>query len=209
MRLHPFPKFLLTPFLIFILLGLSLPAMAARNILILGDSLSAGYGIPVESAWPSLLQERLKKQAPDYNVVNLSISGETTAGGRTRLSAALTEHQPALVILALGANDGLRGLSLLQTRDNLEAMIQITRRTGARVLLVGMRLPPNYGSYADKFADLYPTLARQYKLPLVKFLLEGIADKRQLFQADGLHPTAVAQRRILDNVWPSLKPQLR
>lgn len=187
----------------------SLPALAARNILVFGDSLSAGYGIPLEAAWPSLMQQKLKGSKPDYNVVNQSISGETTAGGRSRLPGALAQHQPAIVILALGANDGLRGLPLNQMQNNLQAMIAYARGTGARVVLVGMRVPPNYGPYAQKFEDMYVRLAKENQLPLVKFLLEGIADKPAMFQADGLHPTAIAQRRILDNVWPALTPLLR
>lgn len=187
----------------------SLPALAARNILVFGDSLSAGYGIPLEAAWPSLMQQKLKGSKPDYNVVNQSISGETTAGGRSRLPEALAQHQPAIVILALGANDGLRGLPLNQMQNNLQAMIAYARGTGARVVLVGMRVPPNYGPYAQKFEDMYVRLAKENQLPLVKFLLDGIADKPTMFQADGLHPTAIAQRRILDNVWPALTPLLR
>lgn len=206
--MHYFPhKRLLL--LLLALLCCSLPALAARNILILGDSLSAGYGIPLETAWPSLLQARLQRQGPDYNVVNLSISGETTAGGRSRLPAALNEHKPSLVLLALGANDGLRGLPLSQTRDNLVTMIQVIRNSGARVVLVGMRIPPNYGPYARQFDALYGELSRDLRLPLVKFLLEGVADQPQLFQPDGLHPVAAAQPRILDNIWPVLQPQLR
>lgn len=206
--MHYFPhKRLLL--LLLALLCCSLPAQAARNILILGDSLSAGYGIPLETAWPSLLQARLQRQGPDYNVVNLSISGETTAGGRSRLPAALSEHKPSLVLLALGANDGLRGLPLSQTRDNLVTMIQVIRNSGARVVLVGMRIPPNYGPYARQFDALYSELSRDLRLPLVKFLLEGVADQPQLFQPDGLHPVAAAQPRILDNIWPVLQPQLR
>lgn len=209
--MHYFPhKRLLL--LLLALLCCSLPALAAlaaRNILILGDSLSAGYGIPLEAAWPSLLQARLQRQGPDYNVVNLSISGETTAGGRSRLPAALSEHKPSLVLLALGANDGLRGLPLSQTRENLVTMIQVIRNSGARVVLVGMRIPPNYGPYARQFDALYGELSRDLRLPLVKFLLEGVADQPQLFQPDGLHPVAAAQPRILDNIWPVLQPQLR
>lgn len=187
----------------------SLPSLAARNILVFGDSLSAGYGIPLEAAWPSLLQERLKTRAPDYNVVNLSISGETTAGGRSRLPEALAKHRPAIVILALGANDGLRGLPLQQMQGNLNTMVTQARGAGARVILVGMRMPPNYGPYAEKFGAVYQDTAREQRLPLVKFLLDGIAEQRNQFQADGLHPTASAQPRILDNIWPVLSPLLR
>ncbi len=192
-----------------ILLIFSLPALAARNILIFGDSLSAGYGIPLESAWPSLLQKELQTARSDYNVVNLSISGETTAGGRARLPQALQQHNPAIVVLALGANDGLRGLPLKEMQGNLEAMVTYARQSGSRVILVGMRLPPNYGPYADKFSKVYGSLAKKLRLPLVPFLLEGVADKQRLFQADGLHPIAMAQRRIMDNVWPALKKEMQ
>ncbi len=187
----------------------SLPALAARNILVFGDSLSAGYGIPLEAAWPSLMQRRLKDSRSDYSVVNQSISGETTAGGRSRLPEALARHKPAIVILALGANDGLRGLPLGQMQDNLQTMVSQARRSGARVVLVGMRLPPNYGPYASQFETVFAQVARENRLPQVKFLLDGIADQPALFQADGLHPTAAAQGRILDNVWPVLSPLLR
>lgn len=192
-----------------ILLIFSLPALAARNILIFGDSLSAGYGIPLESAWPSLLQKELQTARSDYNVVNLSISGETTAGGRARLPQALQQHNPAIVVLALGANDGLRGLPLKEMQGNLEAMVAYARQSGSRIILVGMRLPPNYGPYADKFSKVYGSLAKKLRLPLVPFLLEGVADKQRLFQADGLHPIAMAQRRIMDNVWPALKKEMQ
>ena len=188
----------------------ALPASAAnRTILVFGDSLSAGYGIRPEAAWPSLLQARLAEQRLDYNVVNASISGETTAGGRTRLEAALARHKPTLVVLALGANDGLRGLPLTQMKDNLAAMTDAARRTGARVLLVGMRLPPNYGPYAAQFQAVFGEVARREKAPLVEFLLAGIADRPEFFQADMLHPTAAAQAKVLDNVWPALAPLLK
>ncbi|MCX7894301.1 MAG: arylesterase, partial [Burkholderiales bacterium] len=145
----------------------------------------------------------------DYNVVNQSISGETTAGGRARLPEALARHKPAIVILALGANDGLRGLPLTQLQANLTAMVTAAERQGARVVLVGMRLPPNYGPYARQFAAAFAPTARAHQIPLVDFLLAGIADQPTMFQADGLHPTAAAQARILDNVWPVLAPLLR
>lgn len=192
-----------------VFLSCSLPALAAENILVFGDSLSAGYGIPQAAAWPSLLQQRLKEKRLDYNVVNQSISGETTAGGRARLPEALARHKPAIVILALGANDGLRGLPLTQLQANLTAMVTAAKRQGARVVLVGMRLPPNYGPYARQFAAAFAPIARAHQIPLVDFLLAGIADQPTMFQADGLHPTAAAQARILDNVWPVLAPLLR
>lgn len=188
----------------------ALPATAAgRTILVFGDSLSAGFGIRPEAAWPALLQGRLAEKRLDYNVVNASISGETTAGGRTRLAAALRQHKPALVVVALGANDGLRGLPLAQMKENLAAMATTTRASGARLLLVGMRLPPNYGPYAGQFAAAFDEVARQERVPLVEFLLAGIADKPEFFQPDMLHPTADAQGKVLDNVWPALVPLLK
>lgn len=198
--------------LILILLALCcspLLASANINLLVVGDSLSAGYGIPSEQAWPSLLARRLNEQGYDYTVRNVSISGETTAGGRSRLPALLDQYRPRIVILALGANDGLRGLSLAQMDMNLRAMIADTQRVGARVLLVGMRLPPNYGPYAEAFAERFDKLSKESRIPLLPFLLAPIADKRQFFQADQLHPTADAQPRLLDHVWPSLQPLLK
>lgn len=185
------------------------PAWAAKTLLVFGDSLSAGYGIRPEAAWPSLLQARLAEKGLDYSVANLSISGETTAGGLSRLPAALRQHRPAAVILALGANDGLRGLPLAQMKSNLDAMIAAAQSEGARVLLVGMRLPPNYGPYAGQFHAAFGEVAQKRRVPEVDFLLAGIADRPALFQADGLHPTAEAQARLLDNVWPQLLPLLK
>jgi len=184
-------------------------ALAARTILVFGDSLSAGYGLRPENAWPSLLQARLGEKRLDYSVANLSISGETTAGGRSRLPDALRQHRPTIVILALGANDGLRGLSLDQMKDNLKEMIRLASTSKARVLLVGMRLPPNYGPYADQFTEVFQKLGREDKVPVVDFLLAGVADQPALFQADMLHPTAQAQPRLLDNVWSGLAPLLK
>jgi acyl-CoA thioesterase-1 len=184
-------------------------AHAAQSVLVFGDSLSAGYGLRSAEAWPSLLGERLRTQNADYALVNASLSGETTAGGRTRLPAALQQHRPQVVIIALGANDGLRGLSLDAMRSNLKAMIAAAAGARARVLLVGMEMPPNYGpDYTRKFRAVYGELARDTKVALVPFLLDGFAEKRDLFQADGIHPTAAAQPIIVDNVWPALKPLL-
>ncbi len=191
------------------LLVIAPAASAAKTILVFGDSLSAGYGIRPEQAWPSLLARKLGEKRLDYSVANLSISGETTAGGRHRLEAALREHQPRIVILALGANDGLRGLPLRQMRDNLEAMVAATGRSGARVLLAGMRLPPNYGPYADDFAQTFGQLARARKIAFIPFLLEPIASTPGFFQGDNLHPTADAQPLILDHVWKALAPLLK
>lgn len=183
-------------------------AQAARTVLVFGDSLSAGYGLKSEQAWPALLGRKLAETRKDYSVVNLSVSGETTAGGLSRLPAALRQHQPAIVVVELGANDGLRGLPLAQMRSNLERMIELSRQAGARVLLVGMRLPPNYGPYAGEFQDSYASLARQRKVALLPFLLAPVAGDVRNFQPDGLHPVAEAQPAILDHLWPALKPLL-
>jgi acyl-CoA thioesterase-1 len=175
------------------------PADNSPTLLVWGDSLSAAYGIPVEKGWVSLLQEKLGDK---YKVVNGSISGETTAGGLTRLPDALKEFKPAYVLLELGANDGLRGIALDEIRGNLEQMIKLAQDAGAKVVLIGIRLPPNYGEiFTDKFAAMYAQLATQYELPLVPFLLEGVADNWDLMQADGLHPVAEAEPKVLENVW--------
>ena len=175
-----------------------------------GDSLSAAYGLPQEQGWVSLLARRLAAEKFDYKVANASISGETTQGGRSRIEAALKTHRPSIVILELGANDGLRGTALDATRANLEAIIDACRNAGARVLLVGMRLPPNYGTaYSDKFQQLYVEVAKRKKLRLVPFLFEGFAEKREYFLEDGFHPTAIAQVVMLDTVWKELRPLLR
>ncbi|MCL2636474.1 MAG: arylesterase [Betaproteobacteria bacterium] len=198
------------PFLLLFALLLGAPAaLAAKTILVVGDSLSAGYGLRPEQAWPSLLAGRLAERKLDYKVVNLSVSGETTAGGRSRLMPALQAHRPAVVVIALGANDGLRGLALGQMHGNLDAMIAAAQKTGARVLLAGMRLPPNYGPYADEFTATFADLARARKTALLPFLLEPLASRPELFQPDNLHPTAAAQPLILDHVWAALAPLLR
>ncbi len=192
-----------------VLLFSTLPAHAAKTVLVMGDSLSAGYGIRPEQAWPALLDKRLAEKRFDYSVANLSISGETTAGGRARFAAALRQYQPAVVVIALGANDGLRGLQLAQMRDNLGAMTAAAQAAGARVLLAGMRLPPNYGPYAEEFRSSFATVASGRKAALLPFLLETVASQQSLFQADNLHPTAAAQPLILDHVWPALLPLLK
>jgi acyl-CoA thioesterase I len=184
-------------------------AFAAKTILVVGDSLSAGYGLRPEQAWPSLLTGRLAEKRLDYSVANISISGETTAGGRTRLQAALKTHRPAVVVIALGANDGLRGLAIGQMRGNLEGMIEASQKLGARVLLAGMRLPPNYGPYADQFHSAFTEIARVKKTALLPFLLEPVASRPELFLPDNLHPTAAAQPLILDHVWVALAPLLK
>lgn len=175
--------------------------------MVFGDSLSAGYGIPREAAWPSLLQAELKNTHPHYKVINASISGETTSGGLRRLPATLKEHSPNIVILELGANDGLRGTQLELTEKSLNGLIQQAKATGAKVLLLGMQLPPNYGvEYTKRFKLLYPKLAQRHRIALVPFMLQGIeADQ---FQADNLHPVAAAQPEILQTVMQKLKPML-
>lgn len=192
-----------------VLLFSAASAGASETILVLGDSLSAGYGIRPEQAWPSLLNNRLAEKHLDYSVANLSISGETTAGGRARLAPALRQYHPAVVIIALGANDGLRGLPLAQMRDNLNAMADAARAAGARVLLAGMRLPPNYGPYAEDFQRSFSSIARSKKTALLDFLLEPLVSRPRAFQADNLHPTAEMQPLIVDHLWPVLQPLLK
>ena len=184
-------------------------AQAGQTILVFGDSLSAGYGIRQDAAWPALLAKRLQAKRLDYSVVNASISGETTSGGRTRIDAALARHSPQVVIVALGANDGLRGLPVAQLRDNLTAIVASAQKSKARVLLVGQRIPPNYGRYAIQFHDSFGEVAKARKAALVDFLLEGVATDAQLFQPDNLHPTAEAQPLLLNNVWRGLAPLLK
>jgi acyl-CoA thioesterase-1 len=185
-------------------------ASARPVILVVGDSLSAEYGLPRGTGWVQLLGDRLRSNGLDYTVVNASISGETTSGGRTRLPALLKQHRPAVVILELGANDGLRGLPLNTMRDNLAAMAKASLAAGARVLLVGVRVPPNYGrDYSDKFFESFASVARELRVPLAPFLLNGFAESLTYFQADRIHPNETAQPRMLDNVWPHLKPLLR
>ncbi len=186
-----------------------LPAVssAQSTILVFGDSLSAGYGIPREAAWPSLLQAELKRTHPHYKVINASISGETTSGGVRRLPATLKEHRPSLVILELGANDGLRGTKLELTEKSLNTLIKLSQAAGAKVLLLGMQLPPNYGvAYTKKFKMLYPKLAQRHRIELVPFMLEGV--EAHEFQADNLHPVAEAQPKILQTVLQTLKGML-
>jgi acyl-CoA thioesterase-1 len=174
-----------------------------ERVMVFGDSLSAAYGIDAKDGWVTLLEKKLQPQG--IAVVNASISGETTRGGLARIKTDLARLSPTIVVVALGANDGLRGLPNADTRKNLEAIITAARAASAKVVLVGIQIPPNYGlEYAAQFRDIYPDLAAKYKLPLVPFLLEGIADNLNLFQADRLHPTAAAQPKILDNVVPVL-----
>jgi acyl-CoA thioesterase-1 len=182
---------------------------ASNTILVLGDSLSAEYGLARNSGWVALLAERVKQENIAASIVNASVSGETTSGGRSRLRTLLEQHRPSLVILELGGNDGLRGLPIASTEQNLSAMIADAKRTKAEVLLVGMQIPPNYGrQYTERFAAMYSKIAKEHRVPLVPFLLEGLADQQQYFQPDRIHPTASAQPLMLRNVWQVLKPLL-
>jgi acyl-CoA thioesterase-1 len=183
---------------------------SAPVVLVFGDSLSAGYGIRVEQGWVSLLAQRIEHEGYGFSVVNASVSGETSAGGLARLPRALDLHQPRVVVLELGANDGLRGLPLQQTADNLEQMIRLVQGRHIPVLLLGLRLPPNYGErYTGGFMAMYQNLADKFHIPLLPFLLENVALKPALMQADGLHPNEQGQPLLLDNVWPRLEPLLR
>ncbi|MDC8756728.1 arylesterase [Janthinobacterium fluminis] len=183
---------------------------APKTVLVLGDSLSAEYGLSRGNGWVALLERRLATQKIDAAIVNASISGETTSGGRTRLPALLSKYRPQIVVIELGANDGLRGLPVAAAEANLQAMSAQAHQAGAKVLLVGMRMPPNYGrDYADKFFAMYGKLAKDLRAPLVPFMLDGVADKAQLFQPDRLHPTAEAHPIILANIWPQLLPLLK
>ena len=178
-------------------------------ILVVGDNLSSGYGVKVDATWVALLEKKLAGQGYVYQVVNASVSGETTGGGRARLARALQLHRPAIVLLELGGNDGLRGLPVRQMRDNLEAMIAQVRAANARPVLLGMRMPPNYGpTYTEGFHAAFGELAKKHSLPLVPFFLEGVAFNTKLMQPDGLHPNTEAQPILLDNVWPTLQPLL-
>jgi acyl-CoA thioesterase I len=181
-----------------------------RVLLVVGDSLSAEYGLVRDTGWVKLLEQRLRRQGlGQYIVVNASISGETTSGGRTRLPALLQLHQPAVVILELGANDGLRGLPIDLMRANLRAMVEASQAAGARVLLAGIRVPPNYGrDYAERFFATFGEIARETRVALAPFLLDGFADDMSLFQSDRIHPNEQAQARMLENVWPHLRPLL-
>jgi acyl-CoA thioesterase-1 len=177
---------------------------APKTVLVVGDSLSAEYGLTRGAGWVALLEQKLKASKIDANIVNASISGETTSGGRARLPALLNQHKPQLVVIELGANDGLRGLPVPAAESNLRQMITMSQQKGAKVMLVGMRMPPNYGrAYTERFFGMFNTLSKEYKAPLVPFMLEGVADKPALFQADRLHPNAQAHPIILNNIWPT------
>jgi len=185
-------------------------AAAPPPVLVLGDSLSSAHGIAPQAGWVYLLDARVKRLPTPRPIVNASISGETTAGGLARLPQLLATHKPALVVVELGANDGLRGLPLEEIRANLKRIIEASRDAGARVALIGIELPINYGpQYRDGLRTLYRDLARDFNLPLVPFLLDGVALDPELMQDDGLHPKAAAEPKILDNVWTVLEPVLR
>jgi acyl-CoA thioesterase I len=195
--------------IVFLIAALALPAFAqaAKNILVFGDSLSAGYGIARDDSWVSLLQQELKKSHPQFEVVNASISGETTSGGLRRIGKALQEHHPALVIVELGANDGLRGGAVTEMEKNLNKIIEQVQKTNTQILLLGIQLPPNYGlDYTRQFRTLYPRLAKRHNIALVTFMLEGVPPEQ--FQADNLHPNAEAQPRIMRHILQSLLPLL-
>ena len=182
---------------------------AAGTVLIVGDSISAGFGLDTRKGWVALLEQRLKQEGFDDKVVNASISGDTSAGGLARLPAALATHKPDVVVIELGGNDGLRGQPPAQLQQNLASMIQQSRDSGAKVLLLGMQIPPNYGKrYVEAFAKVFGDVAQKEKVPFVPFFLEGVGGHPELMQADGLHPAVAAQDKLLENVWPALKPLL-
>ena len=190
--------------------GLAGRANAGAILLVYGDSLSAAYGIAQKQGWVTLLEQRLRQKHLDYTVANASISGETSSGGASRIAATLMQHRPRIAILALGSNDGLRGLPVAQMRDNLAVIIRAAHKAGSRVLLVGMKMPPNYGpQYIREFEQAFAALAKQHKTAFVPFLLEGIAGKRDNFLDDNLHPTAQVQPVIMENVWKGLAPMLK
>jgi len=201
-------KTLLNIVLLLAALALSGFAQAAKNILVFGDSLSAGYGIARDDSWVNLLQHELKIGHPEFGVVNASVSGETTSGGLRRIGKALQQHTPSIVIIELGANDGLRGTPVEETEKNLNEIITRSLKANAMVLLIGIRIPPNYGpDYTKQFSAIYPKLAKRHKIRLVPFMLDGINPEQ--FQADNLHPNAAGQPRILQNIFPTLLPLLR
>jgi acyl-CoA thioesterase-1 len=203
----------------FALLALSVlfygyPAQADQHqtavILVMGDSLSAAYGMDPQQGWVHLLGERLKQKGLEYRVVNASITGDTTRGGLARLPQALEKHQPSVIIIELGANDGLRGFNPKQIQYNLQSMVQLGQRHHARVLLVGVRIPSNYGkAYTQRFEAVFPSVAEATGIPLVPYILDGVVERPELFQRDRIHPTAEAQIIMLDNIWPQLEAMLR
>ena len=201
---------LLTTFLLCLVWANSSRGDEDKTVLVFGDSLSASYGIEEEQGWVNLLSEKLRQAQSPYSVINASVSGETSTGGLSRLPAALAEFQPSVVILELGGNDGLRGLPLATLQSNLEEMVSLSQRAGAKVLLAGIQIPPNYGPrYTEPFYALFGDIAESEQLPFVPFLIDGIPQQPELMQNDGIHPRAEAQHMILDNVWPVLAPMLQ
>jgi acyl-CoA thioesterase-1 len=195
--------------LVFALCGVADAASPPRTVVVLGDSLSAGYGLKIQEGWVHLLEQRLAAQGYEYRVVNASVSGETTQGGLARLPRVLEIHKPDVVIVELGGNDGLRGLQLATSRENLRKSIELARAANARVVLVGMVIPPNYGPrYGQQFRDMFAALAKQYQLSFVPFFLDKVALDPELMQADGIHANAKGQPLLLENLWPKLKPLL-
>jgi len=188
------------------------PATAAstKTVMVFGDSLSASHGMPIEAGWVALLTQRLQTKFTDYEIINASISGETTLGGRNRIKQSLETHRPEIVILELGANDGLRGASIKSIYENLATIIEICQQNNSQVLLVGMQLPPNYGmTYTRKFQAIFPQLAENYQIKLIPFLLAGFGEKHEFFQADGIHPNEVAQKKIVETVWEVLQTMIK
>jgi acyl-CoA thioesterase-1 len=207
-----FSEFIL-PALFCLLMALNNTVFSANktpaSILVLGDSLSGAWGINTDEGWVALLQQKISKQGFDYKVINASVSGDTTRTGLSRIEAALHEHKPAIVIVALGGNDGLRGLAFSEIENSLASIIERCQKDNAQVLLSAVRLPPNYGPvYTDQFAALYSRLSERYKVPLVPRMLDQVAENRELMQEDGIHPTAAAQPQIMRNVWVGLEPML-
>jgi acyl-CoA thioesterase-1 len=195
----------------FLLLVLNVPTFGteAPTVLVFGDSLSAGYGIEVDQSWATLLQARLKEQGYEHRVVNASISGDTTEGGAARIAQAIESFSPALIILELGGNDGLRGIPPSRMRDNLRTIIMTSTESGAAVVLLGIRIPPNYGQrYIEEFDDVFRQLATELEVPWIEFFMEGVALNEELMQSDGIHPNAIAQPLLLDNAWPSIHTAL-
>ena len=193
-----------------LILGLMPLTATAKSIVVLGDSISAGYGIDVAQSWVNLLQKKFNRQHSDYVISNASISGDTSAGGLARLDQLLTRHKPVIVMIELGANDGLRGLSPQDMKSNLRKIIQRSRKAGAKVMLLGMKIPPNYGKrYIDLFYNIYPQLSAELEVPLVPFILENVALNPAMMQADGLHPNVLGQPLIAEKVWSYLQPFLQ
>ncbi|GGK05661.1 arylesterase [Pseudomonas matsuisoli] len=190
-------------------LWLQAQSAIAGTVLVVGDSISAGFGLNTDQGWVTLLKDRLTAEKSTYAVVNASISGDTSAGGLSRLPTLLTKHTPEVVVIELGGNDGLRGMPIAQLKQNLSRMVRLSLEANSKVLILGIRLPPNYGQrYTTAFAGVFPKVAQEFEVPVVPFLLEGAGGVASMMQADGIHPNAQAQPTILENVWPTLEPML-